>query len=665
MKQFSFCRMAALLLLMLVGRSVNAFGQFQPWTPEPVNVTFKLEYDQSKFMWPFMQLAVWSESEMHTLMYMGMDMEASLRPGTYDLYIPFIAMDNTYYYVIKEQIAIDKDTTIVLNPESATNKVSVNCYCPDGSLMKLDSGYYDNTGNWVTTEVGNVAQVYGKIELIFKGREPMFALNFDLRDRGNIPLDFYVTDVSDRIMFSLSMLSSSKELDKWYVNYCSTDDVKSGVLENSPEDYKITHECGTYTPRGREAEINGAGVGLYSVYDGVYRNFTECVPININESKEGENVDVCIYSNVPTEDKCDNKLKLFMGVQYVDDGVLVTNPMGFVQTKPYYISGTPFYYDNDEKVYVNLGLIINGIPSKAFSTVKIDLNSGIKATGSKMLPCPPAFCNSQQKMKGKFGDNCPIYPNVGPGLSKSDDHLITYLGRYGESIDYLTDKLDIKQDLNVEDIYAVSYENTNIEVDGLPGKNIATAYWVKTETNLLPPQLTMLQFRDNEDYITDRFPSPNEGMMEFTAAVFESTWDTEVSSWFYDAKPVNVVVDYSPYNENLWSSLDVEEVPEQSGYVGWGYFYRASLKDVTGDAEKGWFDVRFTMTDETGNKQVQTISPAFRIDNMVATGVKSVNAGEKSVVARYGLDGKRVDALQKGINIVRLQNGEVRKAVVK
>ena len=95
MKQFSFCRMAALLLLMLVGRNVNAFGQFQPWTPEPVNVTFKLEYDQSKFMWPFMQLAVWSESEMHTLMYMGMDMEASLGPGTYDLYIPFIAMDNT------------------------------------------------------------------------------------------------------------------------------------------------------------------------------------------------------------------------------------------------------------------------------------------------------------------------------------------------------------------------------------------------------------------------------------------------------------------------------------------------------------------------------------------------------------------------------------------
>ena len=42
MKQFSFCRMAALLLLMLVGRNVNAFGQFQPWTPEPVNVTFKL-----------------------------------------------------------------------------------------------------------------------------------------------------------------------------------------------------------------------------------------------------------------------------------------------------------------------------------------------------------------------------------------------------------------------------------------------------------------------------------------------------------------------------------------------------------------------------------------------------------------------------------------------
>ena len=185
--------------------------------------------------------------------------------------------------------------------------------------------------------------------------------------------------------------------------------------------------------------------------------------------------------------------------------------------------------------------------------------------------------------------------------------------------------------------------------------------------------MQMMMFKNTDGYLTDRFSTGAEGLMEFSAAVFdyniEIFYDDEGTpvdaNTFYEYKPLNVNVEYSPYGKDEWADLEIEEIPELYSDQGWGYFFRASLKDVEGEAEKGWFDVRFTMSDEAGNTHVQTVSPAFRIDNLVATGVEGVGGGSSAVVGRYGLDGRRVETPQRGVNIVRLKNGEVRKAVVR
>ncbi len=95
-----------------------------------------------------------------------------------------------------------------------------------------------------------------------------------------------------------------------------------------------------------------------------------------------------------------------------------------------------------------------------------------------------------------------------------------------------------------------------------------------------------------------------------------------------------------------------------------GHFYRGSLAGVTGQALKGWFDLKVKLTDAAGNWQEQVISPAFRIDQPY-TGISDINSENAHEVARYNLAGQRVDANSPGVVIVRYSDGTARKMIVK
>ena len=47
------------------------------------------------------------------------------------------------------------------------------------------------------------------------------------------------------------------------------------------------------------------------------------------------------------------------------------------------------------------------------------------------------------------------------------------------------------------------------------------------------------------------------------------------------------------------------------------------------------------------------------------TSIKSVNGGDSSEILRFTLDGKRLNAPQKGLNIIKTRNGQTRKMLVK
>ena len=48
-----------------------------------------------------------------------------------------------------------------------------------------------------------------------------------------------------------------------------------------------------------------------------------------------------------------------------------------------------------------------------------------------------------------------------------------------------------------------------------------------------------------------------------------------------------------------------------------------------------------------------------------ATGISGVDAEGATEVSRFTLDGKKLDAPQRGINIVRMSDGTIKKVIVK
>ena len=95
-----------------------------------------------------------------------------------------------------------------------------------------------------------------------------------------------------------------------------------------------------------------------------------------------------------------------------------------------------------------------------------------------------------------------------------------------------------------------------------------------------------------------------------------------------------------------------------------GHFYRGSLGDVKGKGLQGWFDLKIRLEDAAGNWQEQVLSPAFRIDNLAYSSVANVGKDNAHEVARYSLDGKRVDANHRGVTIIKMSDGTARKVIL-
>ena len=202
----------------------------------------------------------------------------------------------------------------------------------------------------------------------------------------------------------------------------------------------------------------------------------------------------------------------------------------------------------------------------------------------------------------------------------------------------------------------------NVDVDGLAGSNKTQVHYTADAEDETPPTMTMLHFKGNNGDVTDRFNNAEEGILEFTAGDF-NIYITPMNVQYNDRQmPESVKVSYSPYGEDNWDELPVEEVPENYWPV-MGWFYTGSLGGVTGEAYEGWFDLKIRLEDAAGNWQEQVISPAFRIDNLAYSGSATPRSDNVREVARYNLAGQRVDSNATGVVIVKMSDGTARKVL--
>ena len=653
-----------------------------------VTVTINLEYDANSF---FVQDFYCLNVENNEPYYPESQEETSLvfriPKGKYDFMVHFIN-DTRFYYVINEKVEVEDGMTMKISPDMAVNRLEVKYFAPNSERVKADVGYYDKDGNPIILNEGNMLYTSVENKLFLKGYglcgynvSGGIGVNMVSEEDESLSFgDIYVNDVSDRLFFvqnRKTIIDGENGNREYYFCKFSTDDVKSGVLENNPEDYVLCEEVFQITPYGKTQP----GIGQVATFVDLYNNWYSSSYFTMHDfgwEKQSDEWTVRFYADMPDSPYYNNLKTVFCAAAgfHIEKTV---QPWGEVEETIPFMEGSPFKIVDGKKEYMNM---------------QWDSRMGIYSnpTNEWAFPGRPEFTYPATMKTGTYGDNCPINAfsvmnYYAPWMEQNvTSFRNVYVGRFSETrwCDRTMGQLKFNGEIienpnewqaEADGIYDITMVNTNIEVDGLQGKNTTIVHYDLAQEDNTPPTIEILQFKNADGMITDRFEKAEDGTMVFTAADINYFLNPETWSDGYDYQPLTVTVEYAPYDNDNWTEMQIEEVPELYNEDGWGYYYQASLKDVEGVGEKGWFDLRFTMADAAGNTHVQTVSPAFRIDDKVDTGIGDNN--QYTITnnnAVYDLMGRKVGNgsrlldngyCNKGISIVRRANGDVRKVVIK
>lgn len=608
--------------------------------------------------------------------------------GTYDIFTNQLTTQGLYN-IIQEQVNIASDTTIVLNLEEAVNWVQAEMLKPDGTLCTVP--LIDPSTNEVLEEGNTNGMAFDFIIASKEANDAFYdyfctrVVNYVGSGTGN---GFYINNVSDR--FKIIVSSNAFDSTTDYMMVQTKDGIDGDfVFVNDPADYILYQEQFQPTPAYNPEEGGGTtAFEMDAVWNGIMRGGV--VGSSNRLAPDGL---TSFYLDVP--DREDNSIMMLfypgfgdnrqMSIEewsYQDEeGVVHTMSDTTYNSLPIY--GQAALVSKNGVEYVNNGHDIAG--NHAFH-VPEDPNADMID-----YPGNPHFSFTDRQKALAYGTGCPInavmaqntYQEWLGGKYSSLDFV--YLGRYGEvrGSDYASTTLKITynqdsvicNDLStmLESMYNFAMEhkegqidvdvvNTNVEVDGLPGKNLTHVFYDWTQEDWTAPTLQMLWLRDADGNITDRFANGDEGVLEFAGGDFNFH---QTDRFWFDCLPQTVEVSYSPYDTDSWKPFAVEEIPENFFMPGFGYFYRGELNQVEGNGEKGWFDLKIKLTDLSGNWQEQIISPAFRIDDHALSAISDTKIQtERTEVARYTLDGRRISSPQPGINIVRYSDGTACKVLV-
>lgn len=583
---------------------------------------------------------------------------------------------------IDELIVIDKDTTIAIQANDAHNLISCEFYDSNDDLLQVDTY---NADNWQLVKEGNCqgyrGQAHTWLENYGATQNVLFGGNVTIE--GNLSSDaYYVNDLSDRYSFVCASMAVDKS-GVFYVNRLIGKGPGSITLKNSASDYVCYTETIPSTSKG----LSSVDKATSFLYEWSYHNNEIIWEDQLeNGVPVAEDRIACVMINAPKNG--DNQLhgvNVGMSLGVLDYEEWIEYEDGYRDRLCAYNSGPEVMVNQDNTIE-------HLIHSKNIKTSAIDM-------WKTDYPGHSKFSFSAGQKRGKIGNNCP--------LITFDSHngwvqwlnankigiLLEHVGRNGESIGsgnvYSTmtamynggevwngklslDSLSIVwAGAHSDGRYELAFINENVAVDGIPGKNVTTVYFDQTKEDQNPPVLKMLQFRDAENNVTDRFELPEVGTIMFAGGDFDPrsiTYMTEYgyeSNWNYnECQPMTVEVSYAPYGTDEWQPLEgIEHQEEYDDIPGMGFFYQGSLAGVSTPSENGWFDLKFRLVDEAGNWQEQTLSPAFRIDALVQSAVSEVRDGSAHEVARYSIDGKRVNTNHSGIVIVKMSDGTAHKVI--
>ncbi|MBR6247378.1 MAG: hypothetical protein IKQ89_00050 [Muribaculaceae bacterium] len=638
----------------------------------------------------------------------------SIPEGEYDIVVTFNHysepngwMPLCFRHVIREQVRIDQNMSLYFSSDEAENHIHFQTITAEGEPVNTGKIFVDEEGEITWSTKGNTDDVLWYTYLINKeyGILETVSGNFGVEYEGSYQspnyeqlADVYINDVSDRYAFYAYRVAHSGTV--FYTSSLEVQGATDNVtVSNDPSDFTLFEDF--FPSLDHENEDTYISLCQYCVKPDD-ANLMPFKVITLTQPLDG-NVNCKYYIGASTNTSQIGMIPMILPLRSYS--IEYTYPWG--ETEVDYqpiIIGTPVVKADRQIKFVN-----NGVGSKVYGgtgfyfdhTASLDENAyelGDIYSYSRLYPGHPAFSYNVDRKKGVYYNNIPVLVscpfqeenidvwedeegNEYTEIYRQFNFLYNYIGRFGENnpADVRNAKMDIV--VNGETLYSgkgvssiqldellngeveATITDEACAVDEMEGANKAQLHFTLGVDDETPPTLTMLHFVDDNGDVTDRFENASEGKLEFSAGDFNRKYSEKNWSYYDRFAPTTVEVSYSPYGEDEWSVLDVEEVPEYYWPI-MGWFYTSSLGDVTGTALNGWFDLKILLVDEAGNWQEQVISPAFRIENQAISAVDAVREINAHEVARYNLAGQRINDNARGIVIVKMSDGSARKILI-
>ena len=621
--------------------------------------------------------------------------------GTFDIIVTFVTLNPPTIYdelpqqtkhVIREQVLVNQDLLLTVASSDAKNHIHFQTLTPSGEPVKTNKYGVDEGYNFVLLEENNCDDLYfhnwiycndyGLIML----RPGNYSYSIEsLPDESFIQLchednaDFYINDVSDRYTFYAYRIGY-KGCDVFTSAYEIQGATSDVTITNDPSKYELFEEpFVSKSPQDQELYQHfSVGATRKDALGVPFQAFTMQVPIP-------DDTPCRYYIGASVND---SKIGL---IPILEPGVSIKTPGSF-RPRSYRVAPRLFKID-DQIILANngIGSTLNYDWMWGFINFETGFDDNHEPTFfPNKTSFNPNFSYPIDSKTGNLGNNCPIVvSNAGYSEVLWFDGRLHYslswnndfMGRYGEKNYQSHYDLLSRVELNGEEIFSgkgvahldlpnpingqvdVYLDNEIVTVDDMSGSNNSHLHFTAGDEDSAPPTMTMLHFKDINGIITDRFVTSLDGTLEFSAGDFNPSLFINAETYYDRHAPESVEVSYSPYGEDNWNELAVEEVPENYWPV-MGWFYTGSLAGVTGQGLNGWFDLKIRLTDAAGNWQEQVLSPAFRIDDHAYSSVASVGSSNAHEVARYNLAGQRVDANTTGVVIIKMSDGTARKVIL-
>ena len=449
-----------------------------------------------------------------------------LPKGEYDIYTASYLRDwssDIPIYHIIENVNVTQNTEIVIDITDSNNLFSFELFTLNGDTVTFDKINYIDEEPWEIIEgYGNVAVASWLSGLVLDGYGLVTSTTFggSFLEGDHYPGFFYINDLSSRYYFSYRGLILDKQ-GNWYADNLSVKNIEELPIHNNPQDYI------PYTEEIKPSTIYSNTYNNHSVYMPCYDNGVAYTILQIENYKPDNGI---VYLNIPECNNYDYNLNATVQVA-IQDSVVES------YYEWYYIDENGERVEGVDTLKTTYNIVGPEIMVKNNGSMRYLINSSISRltydSYVSRYPGESQFSLDIEQKEGIIGNNCPI--NVVKNALSQYGH--NYYGNFGElrNADIIDEELDVVY--NGEHIYTgysnkldslryswirdgmpagqliLTLRNENVRVDNIKGFNKTEMFFDQTLNDVDPPSIQMLQFRNTDGFVINKFSTPLEGIL--------------------------------------------------------------------------------------------------------------------------------------------------------